>query len=362
MIIARILTFYYFAYFLIVLPLLSRIETPRATSNSIADDVLGKKALASVAAALIAGWAAVRWRGQRPRGRRGAVRTRQRSRRVKSGHLQVPSASTTAAQLQRGFKVYKEVCSTCHGLSFLAFRNLAEPGGPGFTPAQAGAVAADYKIKDGPNDQGEMFERPGRAADRFPSPFPNEQAARLANGGALPPDLSLITKARTYERGFPWFIFDIFSQYQEQGPDYIVALLNGYEEAPHGFTLPPGANYNKFFPSNAIGHAEATERWPGDLRGRLAADCSPVRQGRDRVPDVGRRTAHGNAQAYRLPGLHLPHFCCRACCISRRRKSGLRRTDACAGAVISERPLGGLFCWVRHSGSACCTQTGVSID
>jgi len=157
------------------------------------------------------------------------------------------------AQLQRGFKVYKEVCASCHSLSLVSFRNLAEPGGPGYTAAQAAAVAAEYKVQDGPNDAGEMFERPGRAADRFPKPFPNDNAARAANGGALPPDLSVIAKARTYERGFPRFILDIFTQYQEQGPDYLVALLVGYADAPQGFNLPPGTHYNKYFPGNAIG-------------------------------------------------------------------------------------------------------------
>lgn len=157
------------------------------------------------------------------------------------------------AQLQRGFKVYKEVCASCHSLSLVSFRNLAEPGGPGYSAAQVAALAAEYKVQDGPNDAGEMFERPGRPADRFPSPFPNDNAARTANGGALPPDLSVIAKARTYERGFPRFIFDIFTQYQEQGPDYIVALLTGYEDAPQGFNLPEGSNYNKYFPGHAIG-------------------------------------------------------------------------------------------------------------
>src|SRR5436189_3116478 len=132
--------------------------------------------------------------------------------------------------LQRGLKIYKEVCSNCHGLSYIAFRNLADPGGPGYSPAQATAFASEYKIKDGPNDQGDMFERPGRAADYFPSPFPNEQAARASNGGALPPDLSLITKARSYKRGFPMFVIDFFTQYQEQGPDYVTALLQGFED------------------------------------------------------------------------------------------------------------------------------------
>jgi cytochrome c1 len=159
------------------------------------------------------------------------------------------------AQLQRGFKVYREVCQNCHGLNLLSFRNLAEAGGPGFTPAQAAAVAAEYKIKDGPNDAGDMFERPGRVADRFPSPFPNENAARAANGGAYPPDLSVMAKARTYERGFPWFVFDVlpFLQYQEQGPDYLAALIKGYGQAPAGMTMPAGMNYNKYFPGHMIG-------------------------------------------------------------------------------------------------------------
>jgi ubiquinol-cytochrome c reductase cytochrome b/c1 subunit len=155
--------------------------------------------------------------------------------------------------MQRGLKVYKEVCSNCHALSYIAFRNLADAGGPGYSVAQAAAFASEYKIKDGPNDQGDMFERPGRSADYFPSPFPNEQAARAANGGAAPPDLSLITKARSYERGFPWFIFDFFTQFQEQGPNYVAAILQGFEDKPPaGVTIPEGSYYNKYFPGHAI--------------------------------------------------------------------------------------------------------------
>ncbi|WP_038972154.1 cytochrome c1, partial [Bradyrhizobium genomosp. III] len=155
--------------------------------------------------------------------------------------------------LQRGLKVYKEVCASCHGLSYVAFRNLAEPGGPSYSVAQAAAFASEYKVKDGPNDAGDMFERAGRPADYFPSPFPNEQAARAANGGAAPPDLSLITKARSYKRGFPWFIFDFFTQFQEQGPDYVSALLQGFEDkVPEGVTIPEGSYYNKYFPGHAI--------------------------------------------------------------------------------------------------------------
>ncbi|GGC92119.1 cytochrome c1 [Chelatococcus reniformis] len=163
-----------------------------------------------------------------------------------------PFGTFDQQQLQRGFKVYREVCASCHGLKFLAFRNLADPGGPGFSEGQVKALAAEYKVKDGPNDQGEMFERPGRAADRFPEPFPNEQAAAVANGGKAPPDLSLMAKARTYERGFPWFIFDAFTQFAETGPNYIHAVLTGYEAAPAGFQMPDGGNYNRYFPGHVI--------------------------------------------------------------------------------------------------------------
>lgn len=164
-----------------------------------------------------------------------------------------PFGTFDRAQLQRGYKVYKEVCANCHSASLLKFRNLSQPGGPEFTPGQVTALAATYQIKDGPNEAGEMFERPGRAADPFPSPFPNEQAARSANGGAYPPDLSVLAKARTYERGFPRFVFDIFTQYQEQGPDYIAALLTGYKDPPpEGVTLLPGQYYNTYMPGHLI--------------------------------------------------------------------------------------------------------------
>jgi ubiquinol-cytochrome c reductase cytochrome b/c1 subunit len=155
-------------------------------------------------------------------------------------------------QLQRGFKIYREVCSTCHSLKLLSFRNLADPGGPGFTEAQATAVASGFQVTDGPNDQGQMFKRPGKIADYFPPPFPNDQAARAALGGGLPPDMSTLAKARTYDEGFPWFIIDAFTMYQEQGPDYIHALLNGYTKAPAGFVLPPGTYYNEYFPGHAL--------------------------------------------------------------------------------------------------------------
>jgi cytochrome c1 len=163
-----------------------------------------------------------------------------------------PFGSFDRAQLQRGFRVYREACASCHSLNKVYFRNLSQPGGPEFTPGQVQALAAEYKIKDGPNEAGEMFERNGRPADRFPSPFPNEQAAAAANGGKAPPDLSVMAKARTYTRGFPWFITDVFTQYVENGPDYLKAVLNGYEDPPPDFKVPDGGHYNKYYPGNVI--------------------------------------------------------------------------------------------------------------
>jgi len=162
------------------------------------------------------------------------------------------------AQLQRGYKIYKEVCATCHSMINLKFRNLSEPGGPNFSEGQVEALAATFKVQDGPNEQGEMFERPGRPADPFPKPFANDALARLANGGALPPDQSVIAKARSYEP-YNWFpadvlygIWAIITQYQTQGPDYISALLQGYKDPPPGFDLQPGQNYNEIIPGNRI--------------------------------------------------------------------------------------------------------------
>src|SRR5436190_7021418 len=109
-----------------------------------------------------------------------------------------PFGKFDRGQLQRGFKVYREVCQVCHGLTLVAFRSLAEPGGPALSRAQVAAVAAEYQVKGEPDDQGEVKDRPARPADYFPAPFPNEQAAR-ARYNAVPPDLSVIVKARSYE-------------------------------------------------------------------------------------------------------------------------------------------------------------------
>ena len=148
------------------------------------------------------------------------------------------------AQLQRGLKVYVENCSACHSMNKVAFRTLE---GLGYSEEQVKALAATYTITDGPNADGEMFERPGIPSDYFPSPFPNPEAAAVANNGAVPPDFSLIAKARAVERGFPTFIFDIFTMYAENGPDYIYNLLTGYEDAPEGVEVQDGTHYNPHF-------------------------------------------------------------------------------------------------------------------
>ncbi len=154
-------------------------------------------------------------------------------------------------QLRRGFQVFKEVCSNCHSARLLSFRNLAEDGGPGFSEGQVKALAATYKINDVDASGG---TRPGLASDRWPSPFATEKDAKDANGGLVPPDFSVLAKARGPERAFPWWIFDFFTAYQEGGPDYIHALLNGYHGTPPaGFSLPDGKYYNDYFPGHAIG-------------------------------------------------------------------------------------------------------------
>jgi ubiquinol-cytochrome c reductase cytochrome c1 subunit len=164
-----------------------------------------------------------------------------------------PFGTYDTAQLQRGYQVYRQVCSNCHAAKFLSFRNLAEPGGPEFSDSQVKALAATFKVQDGPDDSGNMYERPGRPSDPFPSPFANEQAARAAHGGAYPPDMSTLAKARSFERGGLWFLLEPFSEYQNEGPDYIHALLNGYkDDPPAGVKIPDGKYYNEYFPGHAI--------------------------------------------------------------------------------------------------------------
>src|SRR3954451_2467072 len=138
------------------------------------------------------------------------------------------------ASAQRGFQVYKEVCSNCHSMHLMSYRNLRELG---LSDAEVRGIAATVQVQDGPNDEGQMFERPDRPSDRFRSPFTNEKAARAANNGALPPDLSVIVKAR------------------EGGADYIHALLTGYSDPPEDFHMMEGMNYNKYFAGRQIAMA-----------------------------------------------------------------------------------------------------------
>ena len=138
------------------------------------------------------------------------------------------------ASLQRGYQVYTEVCATCHSMKYLSYRNLSEKGGPEFSVAQAKAIAASFEVTDGPNSDGEMFTRPGKLSDKFVMPYENVKAAEAANGGAYPPDMSVLVKARG------------------GGVDYIYSLLQGYEEAPSGMTLDDGVHYNKYMYGNKI--------------------------------------------------------------------------------------------------------------
>jgi len=136
--------------------------------------------------------------------------------------------------LQRGYQVYSEVCSSCHSMKYVSYRNLSEPGGPEFTEEQVKAIAASFEVVDGPNSDGEMFVRPAKLSDKFVMPFENVKAAQAANGGSYPPDMSVLAKARS------------------GGVDYIYSVLLGYEDPPSGVTLDEGVYYNKYMYGNNI--------------------------------------------------------------------------------------------------------------
>ena len=138
------------------------------------------------------------------------------------------------ASLQRGYQVYTEVCAACHSMKYISYRNLMEKGGPEFSEVQVKAIAASFDVTDGPNADGEMFSRPARLSDKFPMPYPNEKAAQAANGGAYPPDMSVLAKAR------------------KGGVDYLYSVLLGYDDPPAGVTLDEGVYYNKFMYGNKI--------------------------------------------------------------------------------------------------------------
>ena len=176
-----------------------------------------------------------------------------------------PFGKFDQAQLQRGFKVYREVCSACHSLKLVAFRNLGDKGAPFYNEKYPNsndnpwvkAVAKDYEIADIDSETGDAIKRPATSADRFPAPFANEAAARASNGGALPPDMSLLAKART------------------EGPDYIYSLLTGYVDPPKGLTVPAGGHYNPYFPG------DLTSAWHGDHnsvpKGGFIAMAAPLK-------------------------------------------------------------------------------------
>ena len=136
--------------------------------------------------------------------------------------------------LQRGYQVYAEVCASCHSMKYLSYRNLVEDGGPQFSEEQAKAIAANFQVIDGPNDDGDMFERPGKLSDNFVKPYRNDKEAIASNGGAYPPDMSVLVKAR------------------KGGADYIYSVLLGYEEPPTGVILEDGVYYNKYMYGNKI--------------------------------------------------------------------------------------------------------------
>ena len=189
-----------------------------------------------------------------------------------------PFGTFDKAQLQRGYKVYKEVCANCHSMHFMSFRNLADKGGPGFSEEQVKSLAATFTVKDGPNGSGEMFDRPGLSSDPFPSPFPNENAAKAANGGAAPPDLSLITKAREGWKG-------TFNQLWNGigGPQYVYSLVTGYEKPTPEIEKqkPEGKYYNPYF---ASGHWIAMP--PPLSDGQVAFDDGAPNKVEDMARDV----------------------------------------------------------------------------
>ena len=182
------------------------------------------------------------------------------------------------AALQRGYRVYKDVCAGCHSLKYVSFRNLIEIG---FTEAEAKAVASEFSVTDGPSEEtGELFDRAGLLSDPFPSPYANDAEARLANNGALPPDLSLMAKAR------------------EHGHDYLYSLLVGFEDAPADFDLAEGMNYNLYFAGNQIamppplfegmveygdGTAASVEQMAADVTTFLAWTSEPSLEPRHRI-------------------------------------------------------------------------------
>lgn len=164
-------------------------------------------------------------------------------------HFSGPFGTYDQGALQRGLKVYVENCSSCHSMDLVAFRDLT---GLGYSENQVKALAAEYEVEDGPNVDGEMFDRPAKPSDYFPNPYANKEEAASVNNGAVPPDFSLIAKARAVERSLPMGLLGILTQYAEHGPDYIYSLLTGYGQEPkEGVEVSEGQHYNPYFIAGA---------------------------------------------------------------------------------------------------------------
>lgn len=195
-----------------------------------------------------------------------------------------PFGKFDQVQLQRGYKVYREVCSACHSMNLMYFRNLGQKDGPFFDPKYPNpndnpfvkSIAKDYQIKDIDSETGDVIDRPGTSADRFPSPFPNEPAARASNGGALPPDLSVMAKARHH------------------GPQYIYSILTGYEKPPAGLKVGVGQHYNPYM------NGDVTAAWSGDHahvpQGGFIAMAPPLEAGKVTFDDGTKSTVEQQAK------------------------------------------------------------------
>jgi ubiquinol-cytochrome c reductase cytochrome b/c1 subunit len=224
--VARIAGLFYFAHFLVFPLLFAKIEPRPVMPRSIHESVLAKNAKKLVAVIALAFVltspvvAQAAGDADHPHDQ--------------EWHFNGPFGTFDRASVQRGFQVYKQVCAACHGMQYLSYRNLMDIG---LSELQVKAIAAEYTVMDGPNDEGEMFERPGLPSDRFKSPYANEKQARSVNNGAYPPDLSLMAKAR------------------HNGPNYIYALMMGFKDAPADVTLGPNMHYNPYFPGRQIAMA-----------------------------------------------------------------------------------------------------------
>ncbi len=223
----QVFTAYYFLHFFVIVPLVGIFEKPKPLPESISKAVLKAGGAAAVALLmLVAPMTSHKAMAQEDSSTEALTPPKQQ------WPHHGPFGHYDRAAVQRGFQVYKEVCHTCHSLNYFAFRNLEQIG---FSEAEAKAVAQEFMVEDGPNDDGDMFMRPARLADHMPPPFPNDQAAKAANGGALPPDLSVIIKAR------------------EHHEDYVYALLTHFgEEPPAGMKIQAGLNYNPYFAGRQI--------------------------------------------------------------------------------------------------------------